>query len=238
MTRTINHFLRSEAAILTLLAMALISQTPHTAVLFHRLSPSVEGAANFATWLHAAAYAIALEFATLVFVVRGQRALSWLFALVSIAVNMLYYAIGDLSALYVASALLVSVALPVSIAFYSHNVARESEGAEGTEKAQAEPAADAQPTPEPFDAIESDAPPAPPDPAQVIHAQTVTEKQAKKHTKAKAHKRKPVTGMTPAQRRAQIVELELTDAKDVQKQFGGSLRRAQMDLAAVKGEGQ
>ena len=235
MTRTINHFLRSEAAILTLLAMALISQTPHTAVLFHRLSPSVEGAANFATWLHAAAYAIALEFATLVFVVRGQRALSWLFALVSIAVNMLYYAIGDLSALYVASALLVSVALPVSIAFYSHNVARESEGTEG---AQAEGTEDAQPTPEPSDAIEPDTPPAQPDPAQIIHAQTVTEKQAKKHTKAKAHRRKPVTGMTPAQRRAQIVELELTDAKDVQKQFGGSLRRAQMDLAAVKGEGQ
>ena len=92
--------------------------------------------------------------------------------------------------------------------------------------------------PEPPDAIEPGAPPAPPDPAQVIHAQTVTEKQAKKHTKAKAHRRKPVTGMTPAQRRAQIVELELTDAKDVQKQFGGSLRRAQMDLAAVKGEGQ
>lgn len=107
-----------------------------------------------------------------------------------------------------------------------------------SEKAQTEPAADAQPTPEPPDAIEPDAPPAPPDPAQVIHAQTVTEKQAKKHTKAKAHRRKPVTGMTPAQRRAQIVELELTDAKDVQKQFGGSLRRAQMDLAAVKGEGQ
>ena len=53
--------------------MALISQILHTAVLFHRLSPVADGIANTATWLHAVAYAIAPEFATLVFVVRGQR---------------------------------------------------------------------------------------------------------------------------------------------------------------------
>lgn len=126
MTERINAFLRSEAALLTLLAMALISQTPHTAVLFHRLSPAVDGIANTATWLHAVAYAIALEFATLVFVVRGQRKLAWLFAGVSIAVNLLYYAVGTITPIYVLSALMVSIALPSSIAFYSHSVAEHA----------------------------------------------------------------------------------------------------------------
>ena len=126
MNERINAFLRSEAALLTLLAMALISQTPHTAVLFHRLSPAVDGIANTATWLHAVAYAIALEFATLVFVVRGQRKLAWLFAGVSIAVNLLYYAVGTITPIYVLSALMVSIALPSSIAFYSHSVAEHA----------------------------------------------------------------------------------------------------------------
>lgn len=134
MTERINAFLRSEAALLTLLAMALISQTPHTAVLFHRLSPTVNGVANTATWLHAVAYAIALEFATLVFVVRGQRKLAWLFAGVSIAVNLLYYAVGELTPIYILSALMVSIALPSSIAFYSHSVAEHTRTKSVTEE--------------------------------------------------------------------------------------------------------
>lgn len=127
-TERVNSFLRSEAALLTLLAMALISQTPHTAVLFHRLSPAATGAINIATWLHAVAYAVALEFATLVFVVRGQRYLAWGFAIVSGVVNLLYYATGELTPLYIASAVLVSIALPASIAFYSHSVAAQAGG--------------------------------------------------------------------------------------------------------------
>lgn len=228
MTRRINEFLRSEAAILTLLAMALISQTPHTAVLFHRLSPTVEGIANGATWLHAAAYAIALEFATLVFVVRGQRALSWLFAVVSIAVNLLYYATGELTPLYIISALLVSVALPVSIAFYSHSVAHESAIEDAQDDAQ-----------DPVQDHAQDDAPAPPEPMSEPAQAEVVKAVAKAQTR-RTHRRKtkPVTGMTPAQRQAQIIELELTDAKAVQAQFGGSLRRAQMDLAAVKGQGE
>jgi hypothetical protein len=140
MTERINAFLRSEAALLTLLAMALISQTPHTAVLFHRLSPQVEGVANVAAWLHAVAYAVALEFATLVFVVRGQRSLAWLFAIVSVGVNLLYYAVGEWTPLYVVSALLVSFALPSSIAFYSHGIAQIARG--GSEDAAQVPAHD------------------------------------------------------------------------------------------------
>ena len=205
-TERINAFLRSEAALLTLLAMALISQTPHTAVLFHRLSPQIDGATNILAWLHAIAYAIALEFATLVFVVRGQRRLAWLFAIVSIGVNLLYYAIGEWSLLYVVSALLVSVALPSSIAFYSHGIAQTAHAT--GEKTHAETHAE---TPE--------------------IAQPGGEKTAQP---ARKIARKPAQKMTAEHRRLHIADAGYTDASAIVTQFGVSLRTAQADLAAVR----
>ncbi len=215
MTERINAFLRSEAALLTLLAMALISQTPHTAVLFHRLSPVADGPANLATWLHAVAYAIALEFATLVFVVRGQRKLAWLFAGVSIAVNLLYYAIGDITPIYVLSALMVSVALPSSIAFYSHSVAEHA----GANSVQNDDETAQDETPQ---IAQDDAPltyvPAP---------------QERKPTRKTARKRKPAK-LTPEQRRAQIVESGMDDAAEIAAQYNISIRTAQADIAATR----
>lgn len=216
MTERINAFLRSEAALLTLLAMALISQTPHTAVLFHRLSPVADGPANLATWLHAVAYAIALEFATLVFVVRGQRKLAWLFAGVSIAVNLLYYAIGEITPIYVLSALMVSVALPSSIAFYSHSVA---------EHAGANPAQNDDET------AEDETPQIAQDDASLTYVPAPqTERKPARKT---ARKRKPAK-LTPEQRRAQILESGMDDAADVAAQFKISLRTAQADIAATR----
>ena len=216
-TERINAFLRSEAALLTLLAMALISQTPHTAALFHRLSPQATGIANILAWLHAIAYAIALEFATLVFVVRGQRSLAWLFAIVSIGVNLLYYAIGEWTLLYVASALLISFALPSSIAFYSHGIAQTAHA--NSAKPVAEPhvtdAIAAQPAA--IIAPEPDAKPA-------QHARKTQRKTA----------RKPAQRMSPDQRRLHIVEAGYSDASTIATQFNISLRTAQADLAAVR----
>ena len=60
----------------------------------------------------------------LLFVVQGQRAASYAFALVSVLVNLAYY--GDrvqLISAQVARACLISIALPVAIALYSHAVA-------------------------------------------------------------------------------------------------------------------
>lgn len=231
-TERINAFLRSEAALLTLLTMALISQTPHTAVLFHRLSPQTDGVTNILAWLHAVAYAIALEFATLVFVVRGQRSLAWLFAVVSIGVNLLYYAIGEWSALYVISALLVSVALPSSIAFYSHGIAQTAHGDARKEDAN-DDADSAQELPQ----VDVIAPEIAPQVAQdVTHGNATTttplRKSARKTT-AK-HARKPGDKLTPEQRQAQILSAGLTDASAVVAQFGVSMRTAQNDIAAVR----
>lgn len=222
MTERINAFLRSEAALLTLLAMALISQTPHTAVLFHRLSPAADGPANLATWLHAIAYAIALEFATLVFVVRGQRRLAWLFAGVSIAVNLLYYAVGEITPIYVLSALMVSVALPSSIAFYSHSVAQHA----GTAQVVANNAAET-----PQDVTSSTAP------ETVVFAQTdatsADSAPATQSRKRTAKQRKPAK-LTPEQRRAQIAEAGIDNAAEVAAQYNVSMRTAQADIAATR----
>lgn len=117
----INTFLRSEAATLALLALALLAQLPHAAMVFHRLS----GDSGWLSWLHAASYAAALEFATLAFVVRGQIRLAWVFAGVSIAVNLAYYQLWQVAPMVGAQIILVSIALPVAIAMYSHDVAKQ-----------------------------------------------------------------------------------------------------------------
>lgn len=222
-TDRINSFLRSEAALLTLLAMALISQTPHTAVLFHRLSPQADGIANIAAWLHAIAYAIALEFATLVFVVRGQRSLAWLFAIVSIGVNLLYYAIGEWTFLYVTSALLVSIALPSSIAFYSHGIAQTAH-ADNAESHAIAAQNNAQFASEPAQSAAIIAPQPDAKPAQLAR------KTQHRATRNAAQR------MSAEQRRLHIVEAGYIDASAsvIAKQFNISLRTAQADLAAVR----
>lgn len=223
MTEKINKFLRSEAALLTLLAMALISQTPHTAVLFHRLSPEANGIADIATWLHAAAYAIALEFATLVFVVRGQRRLAWLFALVSIVVNLLYYAqASEMNLIYILSTVMVSVALPVSIAFYSDSVADSVKHSD----ALPDTTSDAIALPVAAETIEI---------AQPSAMSTVAIAQPAERTKRKPGRKPSKNKLTPGQRQAQIAESGLEDANEIARQYNVSLRTAHNDIAALRG---
>lgn len=130
--KQINQFLQSQAAVLLLLALALLAQTPHTASVFHRLANPTSGTIWHlgAGWMHAAFYAVALEFATLLFVVRGNTRLSWTFAAVSVLANAAYYWRDNMQVSYMASALLISLALPACIAFYSHGVAAQDTPAE------------------------------------------------------------------------------------------------------------
>jgi len=122
--KRINAFLHSEASVLLVLALALLAQTPHTATVFHRLADtSGTSWINGASWIHASFYAIALEFATLLFVVRGNRRLAWTFAIVSVLANAAYYWHADMATVDAFRAALISLALPACIAFYSHDVA-------------------------------------------------------------------------------------------------------------------
>lgn len=129
----VNAFLRSEAATLGLLLIALTAQAPHAATVFHRVAPN---GAPILSWVHAAGYAVALEMTTLMFVVRGQRRLAWTFAAVSVAVNLLYYWTPGMTATHAMSALLISVALPLAIAMYSHDVARQAHAQESRQVAK------------------------------------------------------------------------------------------------------
>lgn len=111
-------WLRTPIATLIVLCAALLSQMPHAADVFRLL---VAGEGIWAT-VHGYAYAVALELAVLLFVVQRRNAESYVFAGVSILVNLSYYALHGTN-LFVFAALpawLVSIALPAAIARYSH----------------------------------------------------------------------------------------------------------------------
>ncbi len=130
-------FFRSQEAILAFIFVALLAQLPHTAVVFQRLSTTdltgVVMVGSFAIpvgamveWLHAYLAAIAVEFAVLIFVVRGKTVWSWLFAASSICMNMIYYWQPEWSSLKPGpqfdGAILWSAVLPIAIALYSHEI--------------------------------------------------------------------------------------------------------------------
>lgn len=119
------NLLRSKEATLSVLVIALIAQIPHAAYVFTHIGKQQE------TWFsfgHGGAYAIALELAVLLFVVRNRKWESYGFAAVSVLINLSYYNMHGVStfALSAFPAWLVSVALPVAIACYSHDIAHET----------------------------------------------------------------------------------------------------------------
>lgn len=120
-------FLETKTAVLIVLVLALAAQLPHTAEVFmhvgnvHKLSSG--------WWLaglvHSVAYAVALESAVLLFVVRRQQGASYLFACVSVLINLCYYA--EQENIWSLSAWLISLSLPIAIALYSHAVAGDAQ---------------------------------------------------------------------------------------------------------------
>jgi hypothetical protein len=207
-------WLRTPAATLAVLCMALIAQLPHAADVF-RLIVAGEG---WLAMLHGYAYAIALELAVLLFVVQRRDLESYLFACVSVCVNLSYYALHGIDLFSVAAlpAWLVSVALPAAIARYSHLLVDEPAPVGAVDAAQ--------PDNEPDAADEA------PGAVQVAPVEPVR-KAAKPAKKRKAAK---VAPLTAAQRRAQIAESGIQDASTVVAQFGVSLRTAQEDMRAVR----
>ena len=111
--------LQSSNAVLAVLVLALLAQMPHAQHVFFNLGSDL----GWFGWVQSWFGAVALEFAVLVFVVRGKQLESWGFAVFSIAVNMVYY-YDPAVALWVPRATwLLSAGLPVAIALYSHEVA-------------------------------------------------------------------------------------------------------------------
>lgn len=121
-------FLREREGLFLVLVGALFVQAPHSAEVFHRISTSLAWWWPLG-WLHSAGFALVLELAVLLFVVRGRKELSWCFAGISVLMNIFYYytpawwiSPGTTAAAMV-MCIVTSIALPLAIAFYSHEVA-------------------------------------------------------------------------------------------------------------------
>lgn len=116
--------LKKSGVALLVLALALIAQIPHAAHVFDRapyIGQAVQPDSVWYAWMLAYAYAIALESATLMFVVHGHQKASYGFALASFAVNLSYYAMHGVQLFWGAfPAWLLSALLPIAIASYSH----------------------------------------------------------------------------------------------------------------------
>ena len=121
-------FLRSPLATLIVLCSALLAQLPHASDVFRLI---VAGS-GWPAILHGFTYALALELAVLLFVVQHRNVESYIFAAVSILVNLSYYYLHGVALLSVAAlpAWLVSIALPAAIAQYSHLIVAATEQGE------------------------------------------------------------------------------------------------------------
>jgi len=213
-------WLRTPMATLVVLVAALLAQLPHAADVF-RLVVHGDGLWQVA---HSYSYAIALELAVLLFVVQRRNVESYLFAFVSICVNLAYYSLHGVNLFSVAAlpAWLISIALPAAIARYSHlivdaGIAQDDDAETGAETAQ-ENAQD-------VDTATHAAP--------QIDATTAAQPATTQARKRKATKRKPAK-LTPGQRRAQIIESGMDDAATIAAQFNVSMRTAQADLSATR----
>ena len=206
--------LRTPVATLVVLVAALLAQLPHAADVF-RLVVHGDG-----LWqvVHSYSYAIALELAVLLFVVQRRNIESYLFAAVSICVNLAYYSLHGVNLFSVAAlpAWLISIALPAAIARYSHLIV----DAGIAQDDDAEPTADDE-TAQDFTqtAVQDDAP---------------TDNVPAPQPKRKPARKREVQKLTPEQRRMQIAESGIDNAADVATLFGVSMRTAQADIAATR----
>ncbi len=214
--------LRTPVATLVVLVAALLAQLPHAADVF-RLVVHGDGWWQIA---HSYSYAIALELAVLLFVVQRRNWESYLFAFVSICVNLAYYSLHGVNLFSVAAlpAWLISIALPAAIARYSHLIV---DAGIAHDDAVETPQDDAQHV----DTTDAETPQIAQDDAPLTY---VPAPQAeRKPARKTARKRKP-TKLTPEQRRAQVMESGITDAATIAAQFGVSMRTAQADIAATR----
>lgn len=75
--------------------------------------------------LQAGAFAIAVDMAVLIFVLRGRKRLSMVFSILQIGMNLMYYYSHVESGFEWFTAMFISVVLPLAIAAFSHEIATD-----------------------------------------------------------------------------------------------------------------
>ena len=211
--------LRTPVATLVVLVAALLAQLPHAADVF-RLVVHGDGIWQVA---HSYSYAIALELAVLLFVVQRRNVESYLFAFVSICVNLAYYSLHGVNLFSWAAlpAWLISIALPAAIARYSHLIVDAGIAQDDADETGADD-----------DAIaEDETPTIAQDDAPLTY---VPAPQNERKPARKTARKRKAQKLTPEQRRAQILESGMDDAATIAAQFNVSMRTAQADIAATR----
>lgn len=208
--------LRTPQATLIVLCAALLSQMPHAADVFRMI---VMGT-GWPAVLHGYAYAVALELAVLLFVVQRRNVESYIFAGVSVLVNLSYYSLHGINLFTVAAlpAWLVSIALPLSIAQYSHLLVQD----------------DPKPTTQPQEESSYVGTPIHMD-AVVETPQDAPSTPAPKQRKAVAKRKRKPAQSTPEQRQNFAMDTN-ADAAQIASHFGVSVRTAQADIKAIRNQ--
>lgn len=116
--------LKSERVLISLVICVLAAQIPHAQGVWYHASAQTLAFdwAHLWTWLCAWLFALGLELSTLMQVIRGRHLLSYVFALISVFINLFYFQIVTTSPLMQLPTRywLLSIILPVAIAGYSH----------------------------------------------------------------------------------------------------------------------
>jgi hypothetical protein len=134
------EFLRSEAFVFLTLLFVITSQIIHTMYLFESvrvfdLSFGVNGhTVTAANWVHAFIFAIAIESAILMFLLNRKPLPSKIYALASLATNLLYYKTWAQPLPGVLTSVLISCMLAGSIWFFSDLLTEKVEGHESKEE--------------------------------------------------------------------------------------------------------
>ena len=130
----LTYAMRSNTVVFFALILALAAQLPHAARLF-ALHERADGPLVVA---QAIAYALALDGATLICVMRGRVWAANVFATVSAATNLLWYNPQPALTTDTAAAVVMALALPAAIAFYSHEIKRVEQDESAHERAGSE----------------------------------------------------------------------------------------------------
>ncbi len=131
MKKTVN-FLRSEAFVFLTLLAVITSQIVHTMHLFETVRVFDLGfdmsqrRITAPNWIHAFIFAAAIESAILMFILNGKRLPSKIYAVGSLATNLLYYKVWDQPVPGVLTSVLFSIMLAGSIWFFSDLFAEKS----------------------------------------------------------------------------------------------------------------
>ena len=116
--------LKTENAIMLLILCGLAAQIPHAQAVWYHASTGtiIYEQSHLFTWIFSWLFALGLEFSTLMYVIHSRHFLSYVFAAISVGINLFYFQIAnpDHFALMPYRYWLISFVLPLAIASYSH----------------------------------------------------------------------------------------------------------------------